>query len=80
MKPPKDVVAATLKQIELDSRHPTRKLAARLIEACRERAQEWQSDAEKEGLAVVNATTGSGAPVLQVDEILRKSQPNHGKR
>lgn len=41
---------------------------------------EWQSDAEREGLPLVNRTTGSGAPLLRTDDILRRSYPNHARR
>lgn len=37
---------------------------------------EWQSDAEREGLPVVNTTTGSGAPLLDRDRVL-KWEPTH---
>lgn len=36
----------------------------------------WQSDAEREGLPVVNVVD-SGAPLLDRDEILRRSYPNY---
>lgn len=36
----------------------------------------WQSDAEREGLPLVNLTTGSGAPLLRTDDVL-KWEPGH---
>lgn len=36
----------------------------------------WQSDAEREGLPTVNRTTGSGAPLLRTDDVL-KWEPGH---
>lgn len=36
------------------------------------------TDAEREGLAIVN-TRDKGAPVLDVDAVLRRTLPNHVK-
>ena len=41
-----------------------------------EDAPRWYSDAERLGLPVVNRTTGSGAPLLNRDKVLRDSLPN----
>jgi hypothetical protein len=37
------------------------------------------TDAEREGLATVNVTTDTGAPVLDVDGVLRRTVPDYGK-
>lgn len=37
---------------------------------------QWQSDAEREGLPLVNVTTDSGAPLLDRDKALAKSLPD----
>jgi hypothetical protein len=36
----------------------------------RQAVKRWRSDAEKQGLPVANTTTGSGAPLLDVDAVL----------
>ena len=38
------------------------------------------TDAEREGLATVNVTTDTGAPVLDVDEVLRSSYPDYTEK
>jgi len=40
---------------------------------------EWKSDAEREGLPLVNLTTGSGAKLLDRDAVLRRSYPTYVK-
>lgn len=64
-------ITETLKRIAHASA-PTRQLA-------RERVVEFKLEREKgeQPLPVVNVTTGSGAPLLDVDEVLRRSCPNH---
>lgn len=37
------------------------------------------TDAEREGLAIVNVTTDSGAPRLDVDGVLRQSLADYAK-
>jgi len=37
------------------------------------------TDAEREGLATVNVTTDTGAPVLDVDGVLERSLGDYGK-
>lgn len=39
---------------------------------------EWVSDAEREGLPVVNLVD-TGAPLLDRDEVLRRSYPNYAR-
>lgn len=39
---------------------------------------EWVSDAEREGLPTVNLVD-SGAPLLDRDEVLRRSYPNYAR-
>ena len=39
----------------------------------------WQSDAEREGLPLATTTSGTGAKLLDVDEVLRRTIPNHAK-
>lgn len=39
----------------------------------------WESDAQRKRLPTVNLTTGSGAPLLNRDEVLRRSLPNHAR-
>lgn len=48
----------------------------------RERVAKFRLDREKgeKPLPVVNLTTGSGAPLLRVDDVLRRSLPSYGKR
>lgn len=41
---------------------------------------QWQSDAERLNLPLVNVTTDSGAPVLDRDAVLRNSYPNYTRR
>lgn len=41
---------------------------------------EWQSDAAKQGLAVVNIHDVRGARVLNTDAVVRGSYPNHARR
>lgn len=67
-------ITETLKRIERAS-SPTRQLA-------RERVAQFRLDREKgeKPLPVVNRTTGSGAPLLDVDEVVRRSYPNHARR
>lgn len=54
---------------------PARQLA-------RERVAGFKLEREKgeQPLPVVNVTTGSGAPLLDVDGVLRRSCPNHAGR
>lgn len=51
-------------------------------EIARERVAKFQLDREKgeKPLGVANTTTGSGAPLLKVDDVLRRSLPSYGKR
>lgn len=45
-----------------------------------ESGSKWVSDAEREGLPLVNVTTDSGAPLLDRDAVLRNSYPNYTRR
>lgn len=75
MSEPKEITAA-LDSIARAST-PARELAKEAVR----RHREWKSNAEKEGLPLVNTTTNSGAPLLDRDAVLRKSYPNHaGKK
>lgn len=51
-------------------------------EIARERVAKFMLDREKgeKPLGVANTTTGSGAPLLRVDDVLRRSLPGYGKR
>jgi hypothetical protein len=40
----------------------------------------WQSDAEKQGLPLATTTSGTGATLLKVDEVLRRTLPDYAKR
>jgi hypothetical protein len=65
MQPTSKAVNETLAQMEAAERDPNhpRSLA-------RQAVKRWRSDAEKQGLPVANTTTGSGAPLLDVDAVL----------
>lgn len=64
---------STLRVVDNEVEHP--------LDYARRKVKEWRSNAEKEGLPLVNTTTGSGAPLLDRDAVLRKSYPNHaGKK
>lgn len=43
----------------------------------RQRVKEWHSDAEQEGLPLVNRRDDKGAPVLDVDKAVQAGRPNH---
>lgn len=66
MNPTNDEINATLQQLER-----TR------MEIVDDKPR-WISDAEREGLPVVNLTD-SGAPLLNRDEVLRRSYPNYAR-
>lgn len=75
MKPTTADISRTLREIErseLPDYHP-RDLA-------RQRVREWKSNAEREGLPIVNTTTGSGAPLLDRDEVLRWDPKHMGRK
>lgn len=42
-----------------------------------ESGPKWVSDAEREGLPLTNVHDTRGAPVLDRDEVLRRSYPNY---
>lgn len=70
--PSTDDINRTLCEIErteLPEEHP-RRLAREVI-------ARWKSNAEREGLPVVNPTTGSGAPLLDKDRVVRGSYPSY---
>lgn len=73
MNPPStDDINRTLREIErteLPDNHP-RRLAQEAI-------ARWKSNAEREGLPVVNRRDDKGAEPLDVDGVLRRSEPNH---
>lgn len=72
MKPTNHDITAALKAIEtteLPDDHP-RVLA-------RQRVNEWRSNAEREKLPVSNPHDSKGAPLLDVDAVLSRSEPNH---
>lgn len=76
MNPTPDSVNAALRSIEsteLPENHP-RRLA-------QEAVKRFRSNAEIEGLPVSNRHGDRGAPVLDVNEVLRRSGPNYvGKK
>lgn len=41
---------------------------------------EWMSDAARQGLPVVNVHDTRGAKVLNTDDIIRGSYPNHARK
>lgn len=57
-----------IERSELPEDHP-RNLARAAVE-------KWKSNAERGGLPTVNTTTGSGAPLLDRDKVL-KWEPKH---
>lgn len=67
---PTDITRALreVETAELPDDHP-RRLA-------REAIARWKSDAEQRQLPTTNLTTGSGAPLLDRDAVLRKSYPD----
>ena len=75
MQPTPKAVNDTLAQLEAAERDPNhpRTLA-------RQAVAKWRSDAERGHLPIVNLTTGSGAPLLDRDAVLRASYPNHAYR
>ena len=62
---------AQLRVIDNEQRHPR--------DIARQRVAEWRSNAEREQLPVSNVHDDKGAPLLDVDEVLRRSDPNHVK-
>lgn len=60
-------VAATINELERQNQPQP---------ATMEIVDEWQSDAEKLNLPLVNLTTGSGAPLLNRDKVLQDSLPD----
>lgn len=74
-QPTTRVVNDALADIEAAERDPqhARSLARAAI-------KRWRSDADRQALPTVNRTTGSGAPLLKVDDVIRRSYPNHAKR
>lgn len=71
MNPTKQAVADTLRRLalsELPDTHP-RKLA-------REAVMEFRSNAQREGLPVVNSRDVHGAPLLDRDGVIEKSLPS----
>ena len=72
-KPTSKTVDAALKSIEAAERpedHP-RSIARRKV-------KQWKSDAEQGKLHISNQDD-TGAPSLRVDEVLKRSLPNHAK-
>ena len=61
-----------LRAVDNEVEHP--------LDYARRKVKEWRSDAEREGLPTTNLTTGSGAPLLNRDEVLRRSYPDHARR
>lgn len=45
-----------------------------------ELVNEWQSDAEREGLPITNVHDERGAPVLRTDDVLRWEPGHLGRR
>lgn len=74
MNPTTKNVSDTLAAIEAQERDPNhpRVLAREVI-------KQWRSNAQRESLPVSNQHDDKNAPVLDVDEILRRSQPDHVK-
>jgi hypothetical protein len=58
---------AQLEAVERDPNHP-RSLA-------RQAVKRWRSDAEKQGLPVANTHDVKGAPVLDVNAVIKRSLP-----
>lgn len=74
MKPTTADVNTALREIEsteLPDDHP-RRLAQQAI-------AKWRSDAERESLPIANQID-SGAPLLRVDDVLRRSEPSHTRK
>lgn len=63
---------AQFRVVDNEREHP-RDRARRLV-------AEWRSDSEREKLPISNTHDDKGAPVLNVNEVLRRSQPNHAKK
>lgn len=61
-----------LRVIDNEHEHP-RDRARRLV-------NEWRSDADRENLPVSNRHDDKGAPVLDVDHVIRRTQPEHAAR
>lgn len=59
---------SNLRAVDSEVEHPR--------ERARREIQRWRSNAEQERLPVSNQHD-TGAPRLMVDEVLRKSEPNH---
>lgn len=49
------------------------------LDRARRLVAEWCSNAQRESLPVSNQHDDKNAPVLDVDEVLRRSQPDHMK-
>lgn len=60
-----------LRAVDNEIEHP-RDLARR-------RVKEFRSDAEQRQLPTTNVHDDKGAPVLDRDEVLRRSYPNHAR-
>lgn len=59
---------SNLRAVDSEQEHPR--------DRARREVKRWRSDAERERLPVSNQQD-TGAPRLSVDEVLRKSEPNH---
>lgn len=59
---------SNLRAVDPDRLHPR--------DIARQRIAKWKSNAEREKLPTVNVTTGSGAPLLDRDKVL-KWEPKH---
>jgi hypothetical protein len=65
--PPKSEVDKLLRSLE-----PTRVIARQAIQ----RYKTWKSDAEKQKRPLSNQHDAAGAPLLNIDAVLRRSEPN----
>lgn len=69
------LVTETIEQLEAQNQpQPTKMEIVDDVDDAR-----WQSDAEREGLPVVNVRD-TGAPLLDRDRVLRDSYPNHARK
>lgn len=67
-------VAATISELERQNQPQPVKME--IVDDTDDNPPQWQSDAERQGLPTVNRTTGSGAPLLRTDDVL-KWEPGH---
>lgn len=74
MNPTSRNVSDTLAAIEAQERDPNH---PRTI--AREAIKQWRSNAQRESLPVSNQHDNKNAPVLDVDEVLSRSQLDHVK-